>query len=170
MGKIWSGIIGTRHEVFHPTCRWKNPWTPLGKTMLYFKNEHVKGKLNKAFLHFCQIFWHIWWFINVSQCLVLWKIIKYAKNLPLPMKNALFNLTKTYFLADSGYPKFRFQVIGRSLTNNIYPSIVLLFRVNISILFFYLCIILCSILFLKKKKRKIICQKVVVAGGGYLVN
>ena len=31
MGKIWSGIIGTRHEVFHPTCRWKNPWTPWRK-------------------------------------------------------------------------------------------------------------------------------------------
>ena len=69
-----------------------------------FKNaleKWVKGKSNKAFLHFLPNFCHIWWFFKVEHAEVsseLCKIIKYGKNkFSKKWRKALFDLPLTHF-------------------------------------------------------------------------
>ena len=51
------------------------------------------------------------------ECIELWKIINYGKNLARNEGIALFNLPSTHFLADSEYPKIIFRVPIPTLTN-----------------------------------------------------
>ena len=80
-----------------------------------------------------------------------------------PYTNNSFALTKPETLVpDPSQSNFGYAICH---SNNIYPSIVLLFPENLST-FFYL---LCSILFSKKEEKKDHLSEG-CGGGGYLVN
>ena len=80
-----------------------------------------EGKLNKAlFVIFCQIDDFSKWSTQ-RVAARLWKIIKYTTN--LAKKNMLKkNFSETQFLADSGYPAFRFRAPDPSLAPMIYSE------------------------------------------------
>ena len=67
----------------------------------------IKGKLNKAFLHFLPSVCYIWWFFKMeytNSAAELWKIIRYGKN-SAKMKKSLAQLALKPFFGWFHTPK-----------------------------------------------------------------